>query len=78
MKLYNDFVRDRFHSHSPPVKGLNAAIVEYEEDGYLTLRLYRHNYEQYSSMQKQQINLWANTVLEDLSKIAPISLEVFP
>lgn len=76
MKLYNDFVKDKFHSHSPPVKGLKAAIVEYE-DGYLTLRLYRHNYESYTQSQKQAINLWANGVLEDLSKIVPVSLEVF-
>lgn len=78
MKLYNDFAKDKFHSHNPPVKGLKAAIFEYEEDGYLTLRLYRHNYETYDGAQKQKINVWANSVLEDLSKIAPISLEVFP
>lgn len=78
MKLYNDFVKDKFHSHTPPVKGLKAAIAAYEDDGYLTLRLYRHNYEEYSNTQRQAINLWVNTVLEDLSKIVPISLEVFP
>lgn len=76
MKLYNDFTREKFHSHTPPVKGLKASIVEYE-DGYLTLRLYRHNYEQYDGMQKAAINMWVNTVMEDLSKIVPIALEIF-
>lgn len=77
MTLYNDFVRARFHSHNPPVKDLLADIVEYE-DGYLTLRLYRSNYNEYPERDRMRINLWVNSVMEDLSKIVPISLEVFP
>lgn len=77
MTLYNDFVKDKFHSHNPPVKGLKASIVAYEDEGYLTLRLYRHNYEEYGKTQKMAINLWVNEVMQDLSTIVPISLEVF-
>ena len=74
--IYNKYVQDRFKSHEPPVKGLRADIVEYQ-DQYLGLRLYRSNFEQYNAIDKNKIILWCNEVLEDLIQVVPISLEVW-
>lgn len=74
--IYDDALRAVFRSMPCPYEDLVAHVVEYEH--WLTLRLYRDNFESFGHFQKLAITQWVEEVMQTMSKFTTIYLEVFP
>lgn len=75
MSLYDEAAKAIFKSHRPPYTSLIVDVAEYEE--WLTLRMYRDNFEKHTREQKQVIALWVNEVMAEMRSVVPTYLEVF-
>jgi hypothetical protein len=75
--LYNDQVKAvvEIAKTKAPYKGFVFNVAEYE--GYLTLRLYRDNYEEFSEDQKVALGIWISDLMVSIRAITPCYLEVF-
>lgn len=73
VSLYTPEVKSIFHSDKPPVKGFIVDVVEF--DTYLTLRVYRENFESYTQQQRWSIIVWLN---EKIAAIRNIGTQCYP
>jgi hypothetical protein len=76
LSLYTKEIKAVINSKKPPYHGLVYDMVDYNGK-YLTLRIYRDNFEEFSDDQKVGISLWISEVMTAVRQIVPCYLEVF-
>ena len=65
-----------FRQHPLPYRNLIVDLVEFKE--WWTVRLYRHNFEEFATSQKDVIALWVSELMNNLSLFDTVYLEVYP
>lgn len=78
MSLYSQEIKQIVEAQRKrcPSHGLIFDVVDYNSK-YLTLRLYRDNFEEFSDNQRLGISMWISETMQLIRSIVPCYLEVF-